>query len=200
MLRFVGIVLLRVSLHFLPRVQVRAFALYSQVGKKNLELFASVLGDALDLIHEQRPRQHAMVLRYVKRFILVPSGGDHFLEGISAHFVSWDWPTSRDPTGLALNIVHEAMHARLAARGCRLTEESIGRIETLCVNQEIILAETLPNAPTLVRKLRAALENPWWSVSQARARAETRLRSVGTPEYLIRIVLLLRFGRTRRHR
>lgn len=141
-----------------------------------------------------------MVRRHVKRFLLAQSGGDHFLESINAHVVSWDWPTSRDPTGLALNIVHEAMHARLAARGCRLTEESIGRIEALCVDQEIILAETLPDAPTLVRKLRAALENPWWSVSQARARAETRLRSVGTPEYLIRIVLLLRFGRTRRHR
>jgi hypothetical protein len=108
-----------------------------------------------------------------------------------------DLPVER----LALLLVHEATHARIAHRGLTYAVGARGRMEVMCVNQELEFAKRLPASADLVSELGSRLEGlsrageaPWsdarFDADFARGARDNRL-----PEWLVRIL-----ARTRGHR
>ena len=93
--------------------------------------------------------------------------------------LDFDYVTSdaTTPAHLALTLVHEGAHARLARAGCRYHEAARGRIERVCVRQEAAFARRIPGADRLVDEAEERLENPDELFSN-RARRERELAAL----------------------
>lgn len=77
---------------------------------------------------------------------------------------------------IALQIVHEATHAALWARGFDYEPANRQRIEQVCVRAEVRFAERLADGNSLKAEALAKLEGPpWWTDSAIAHRLETDL-------------------------
>jgi len=177
------------ALRALPRRRWRSFEIYSLAGPTGLDLLEDRVGRALDLIAAYDPRQLRTITTYVRRFGIEPSGGDRYDPGFQAHVVSKDWLAQSNNTTVALNIVHEATHARLAARSILNNSSTAARIEAVCVRQEVSFARHLPGDQGWIEALARSTDDPWWTPEEQHRRREQRLRGVGAPGWLIRLLL-----------
>ncbi len=144
-------------------------------------LFRKV-AETLELIRERDPRRYARLVRDVPRITLtksptpgvfVPKFGGVFLDVL--HVINASLHQ------LSLTVVHEATHARLHRAGIRVDSANRGRIERLCLEQEIRFAVSLGyNADTLGRT-----DEPYWDEEVRFARRLNELRAV-FPEWYVR--------------
>jgi hypothetical protein len=84
-------------------------------------------------------------------------------------------------------IVHEATHARLRHCGIQTTEANEGRVEALCVRQEIAFAHRLPGSAAFIQHARDKLNTPWWGNAEGSHRIDEQLRSLRVPEWILRL-------------
>lgn len=88
---------------------------------------------------------------------------------------------------IALQIAHEAAHARFFDAGCDYGPESRARIERYCVRAELRLAQRIPGGKALLDASARQLEDPWWSDQQLYERKEAMWRDAGAPNWLLRL-------------
>jgi len=101
---------------------------------------------------------------------------------------------------IAATIVHEATHARLRHRGIGYEEDQRARVEAVCFRRERAFAAKLPNGDAVREQAERSLEwyaspDHWtdaaFSEFQDKGNIEA-LRYLGTPDWLIRVVLAMR--------
>jgi|SRR3989344_152174 len=92
---------------------------------------------------------------------------------------------------VAATLVHEATHARLRAAGFGYETKSRARIENVCFRAEIAFARHLPNGQEIVERAcrNLTLDPVVWTAASAEERATTKLRELGVPQWLIRLVM-----------
>ena len=98
------------------------------------------------------------------------------------------------PAHVAATIVHEATHARLTLAGFGYEPEMRARIENVCFRGEIAFASRLPDGTAIIEQARRQLERDpvVWTREAARDRATTKLRELGVPEWLIKLIIRVR--------
>lgn len=91
---------------------------------------------------------------------------------------------------LAATLVHEIMHARLSRAGFVYSRSNKIRIERLCVKAELLLASRIPNGGAIVPDLQEQIvyAERLWSTANHHVTTLSRLRDLGFPEWLIRLV------------
>lgn len=187
-----GLVLLGMPL--LPKRSVRGFEVFTLDAAADLDDFTTKVARALDLISAVDPKRLVQLKRYVRRFGLVAAGGDYFLPAARAHVVSRDWLDASNETQLALNMLHESVHARLHHIGLRPARAEDERVERLCLSLEATFARRLANGEELARRLEARLMRPWWTPDVQATRLKDRLSAVGLPRWLTDLIVRWRFG------
>jgi hypothetical protein len=153
------------------------------------EEFLTRVVDALDLIARVDPVLLDQASRYLKRIVLVAGGGEVYLHPIRAYLVDPVALRRRTTVDLAGAIVHEAMHARLAANGTGYDEAERPKIEKDCVTAEVTFLEKAGGPPELIAKRLAELESEWWTADKLKQRRRRQLEAHGIrlPELVARL-------------
>ncbi|MEJ7809359.1 MAG: hypothetical protein WKG32_02980 [Gemmatimonadaceae bacterium] len=139
---------------------------------------------ALRLIAQNDPALAGQICRDVRRLLFTETSGGHYLAGIETCRIGLAYATRVPPIELAMMIVHEATHARLAKGGALYLGEDRGRIEHICVEAEIAFAERIPGSEHAVQKARALLKTEWWDAEKHSERTVSDLRQRGVPEWI----------------
>jgi len=87
-------------------------------------------------------------------------------------------------------LAHEIMHARLSRAGFVYSRGSKIRIERRCVKAELLLASRVLNGEAIVPDLEREVANAerLWSTANHHTAALSRLRDLGFPQWLIKVV------------
>jgi len=123
--------------------------------REDHEPYAQRVANALALIGTHDPNRMRRIQRDLSAILVWPlvspgAGAEyHPTERVCALY-SKDIKDKHSAL-VALSIVHEATHARLAA--IAVTWENIARIEAICLRQELAFAERLPGGERLVAHL-----------------------------------------------
>ena len=177
--------LLRLLALTCPRKQVRGFEVVDLGASGSLEFFTRKVSDALQLIETHDPPRFARIRRDMKRFALIPGGGEFYHHGLNAYVMDVGSAQTRSVSELAATIVHEATHARLMRAGFFPTEAEKEEVERICTEAEASFAEKLPDAPGLAEKARAKLSTRWWTAEAMRSRRMEQFRASGMPKWLL---------------
>lgn len=119
------------------------------------DMAARRLEDAVSLLGEYAPH-HLSRLRRVARSILIFGAHNRargfYLERLRCIVVTEHFILSEetDSASVALHLVHECTHARLAAMGIPYAEGWRARSELACARQELSVAQRLPDSRLLV--------------------------------------------------
>lgn len=146
------------------------------------------LRQAIELVRSLGPRQYRRLLRDCRYVAVLPPGGalGAYWHGLRLCGVASDHLMAATPTSVAMTLVHEAMHARIAGLGIPYDEARRGRIEQLCVAAEVDLVRQLPDGEAYAAAARAALDRPWWREADGRSRRHEQLGHLGLPEWGVR--------------
>ena len=125
---------------------------------------------SLALIKRTSPNTAARLYRDVKRILVWEIEGPAYLSRVDAIRLNGPSLLRQDASSLALTIVHEATHARIAGRGIKYTGTQRGRHERLCVKAEVNFARKLPDGETVAERLAEKLDDPWWTEDKIRER------------------------------
>jgi hypothetical protein len=139
---------------------------------------------ALALIRSASPIRYACLQRDLPRILV---GGTHALG--ECHFavqicvLQFDYVIAphTTPERIALTLIHEGTHARLARAGFHYHENQRARIERICVTAELLVARRLPHAESLVADAQARLphSDAQWTNDAMLERRLRALRNVG---------------------
>jgi hypothetical protein len=140
---------------------------------------------ALDLISEVSDTSRRRVHNHL-RCIIIAETGPHFSPDNRMCLLHVDHIDRLSTERIALQIVHEATHAFLWARGFDYELESRERIEHVCVRAEVRFAGRLIGGEILKAEALAKLDAPpWWTDEAISRRLETDLGlSQGSSRFL----------------
>lgn len=141
--------------------------------------------EALGLIEEYSPDDRAMIDHHLDSIVIYNGTSAHYQSGLRACFMDSGYLRRNPLPRLAMVIVHEATHARLADRGIRYVPEERGRIEEECVAAEIRFAERLPQSAEYVAFARRALDNPWWTEEKLKDRRRKEWVEAFVPKWAL---------------
>lgn len=147
----------------------------------------SKLREALGLIQAVDPRRHLRITRDVQRILILSAGGPEYIPRLKCIVLNGPYIATRSLERLAMDIVHEGCHARLAQRGVRLGTHNAGRIEHRCVKEEVLFARRLPNSFDIVATTMKKLDTKWWEPNNVLERRERDLKTLGASTVFIRI-------------
>jgi hypothetical protein len=153
--------------------------------REEINIATAKVGEALRLIAIHDPKRFAKLRRDVRRIWV---GATHnraeWVLGLEMCVLRFDYVVSPEtsPAKLALTLVHEATHARLDRIGCSYAENDRARVERVCVQAEVALAERLTDGADLAENARARLEyGPEIFTDAAfKARGERALQELGS--------------------
>jgi hypothetical protein len=142
------------------------------------------ISSALALIAEHDPRRLRRLQRDLKRIWV---GSTHtlgeYIADLDACLLRLDYATSAvaSPEEIALTIAHEGTHARLAHAGVGYAAHERHRVERVCVQAELDLAERLPAGTALADAARGRLNlgPEMWSDRAFAERRDRALRQFG---------------------
>lgn len=185
MLRPLATLLLRFLIARAPKSQYRGIILTALSGDDARSEFEAKAVAALDLIHAVSPNAAKRVDRYLPNIVMIAGGGYFYDHGLRAFVLDAPTLKRQGVEELALAIVHEATHARLASLGVGYGRELRPRVERICVAEEMRLARRLPGrGPELANWLESILEKPWWTDQDVRDIREKVYDSHGVPRPL----------------
>ena len=138
---------------------------------------------ALELIEQKDSRRYARMRTDVARFLISEVPGAEYLHTVRACILSTEFLIESDIESIALTLVHEAVHARLAARGIHYETRLRERIEFCCVKQEVAFAELLSNGSALAATATAKLARRWWTEDSQLAHQLRALEHLGWPAW-----------------
>lgn len=139
---------------------------------------------ALELIERYDPPLRTQISDHVRRLLFTETSGSGYLAGIATCRFAIGYARRVPPLELAMTIVHEATHARLAGLGTRYRGAEREAIERTCVEAEISFAAKVPGSGDAIAKSRRLLETRWWDAQQMGTSALTEFRKRGVPEWL----------------
>jgi hypothetical protein len=169
-------------------------------GHVDPRLFFDKLQSILGLIRDRDSRRWRRISEDLKTIALVPRGGEYYDASFRAYVMDVPTLTHLGIPELSLKVVHEATHARLLKCGLDQRRFDRGRVERLCMNQELAFAARLPNSQALATWVKGRMESRWWDEPALQARLAQQAAGYGIPPWLVRVsVWLGRLGtRTRR--
>ncbi len=148
---------------------------------------------ALGLIRQHDPLRYRRITRDLGRIWVIPIIGawGQYVEvarmcRLDAHHVD-----TSPPESVASTIVHEATHAYPCLRKCGYPEALRYRIEQICMRQQVIFAEKLPNGTAAAEgaKQNMAREANYWTDTEFRARRaaqeEAAVKLYGMPRWVL---------------
>lgn len=159
-------------------------------------LYFDRVDEALDLISRYDPRTLRSLQRRFAGILVTgeePFRLAHWRQGAKLCILTAPYVASsaNRPEDVALTLIHENTHARLAARGIRYREGRRGRIEVICAEAEVAFSRRVPYAGDLVERTQSRLE-AWvkadeehWSDKRKRAALLDYLQETGTPGWLL---------------
>ena len=161
--------------------------------------------EALHLIKVNDRLRYDRLLRDLERVWvrMVPGGLGRFTESLHACELDRRFVLAETSSAdlIAATIVHEAAHARLLRCGIAYEEELRPRVEAVCLRRELAFAAKLPNGEQVrelaERTLALCTSQDHWADAAFDERNVAELRNLGTPEWLVRILLGLRALRLR---
>jgi len=161
---------------------LRVVDMTSDRGGRNL--FPAV-GSALALIEAHDPGRLARMRDDVRRILIVHTHGSagEYWEHVGAVVLDAQHLQMHGSASVAMTLIHEAMHARLARLGQEYTEDP-GGVERLCVEEEIDFASRVPGTERLVEGARLKLATEWWSTTSGERLFSSRLRALGVPRWM----------------
>jgi hypothetical protein len=142
------------------------------------------LDAAFVLLERYAPARFAMLQRDIRRVWVtgIPSRGA-FVRERAMCVLDFDFVTgdSTRHEEIALTMVHEGTHARLARAGFGYEEQLRARIERLCIGSELVVARRLPAAEELVAETfeRLTWDDATWSSEAIRHRHLDALQDLG---------------------
>jgi hypothetical protein len=153
-------------------------------GKDDWPLIGRRLDAATALLERYAPARLEMFRRDIKRIWVtgIPSRAtfvrEHGMCVLNFDFVTDE--STRDEE-IALTLVHEGTHARLARAGFGYGEKIRPRIERLCLGSELVVARRLPLADDLVEETLRCLawDDATWSNEALREDQIQALRDLG---------------------
>lgn len=144
---------------------------------------------ALQLITRTDRKRTLRLKKHVRRILFSRFPGGHYLAGIQACRIGIEYARRVPAIELAMMIVHELTHARLAHAGFDYRGECRERIERLCVKHEILFAEQVTGSADAIRKSVGLLDSKWWDHSASQESTAEELRQRGVPRWLVRFIL-----------
>jgi hypothetical protein len=168
---------------------------------------------ALLLIKQHSPLDYARIVRELERIWVTLSfhGLGEYKHSLTACILDERYVADPATTveQIASTIVHETTHARLERYGIGYKQELRARIEAICFRRELAFAARLPDSAELQQGIARCLE--WYQANPDQfsdahfqedhtAGGIEALRYLGTPDWLIRAILipLPIMGRARR--
>ena len=113
-LQFFNLYFYRTVFHFSAHKTFDGINLYCFDGVEK-EIFFEIAVQALDILERHEPRRYKRVKTYLENIVLMPSGNGYF-EGLTTSFIVDSIDPAR-PAEFAAEIVHEATHGLLHAKG-----------------------------------------------------------------------------------
>ena len=133
------------------------------------EYIREKLRAALEIIQVNAPVRFACLRRDVARIYVgpIPALGQ-WIDDAKMCALDFDYlqRSSTSPSGLALTLVHEGMHARLIRAGFGYDENVRARIEDLCIRAEVIVARRMPDGEQLAahaERRRNSFDSDFWT-------------------------------------
>lgn len=166
------------------------------VAEEETEQTIGALSEALQLIDMVDSRRYKRLERDLRRIILMRAGAPEFASEVGACMLRSRYVRENRSAVVATTLVHEATHARLWRSGIRYGPQLRGRVEAVCVGEQIAFAERLGDTEILAY-LREKLQRPWWTREQLHERRLAAWRDLGLPEWAIRCFEKATPGRTR---
>jgi hypothetical protein len=161
--------------------------------------------DALRLIKRYGPLHYSRVIRHLERVWvhILPDSRACYQRSLKACVLDERYVLDEATTleQIASTIIHEATHARLESWGINYDEKLRPRIEAICFRRELAFASNLPDSAQLQEEITRTIE---WYGTNADYFSDTGFRErytqgeieafhyVGTPDWLIRVMLTLR--------
>lgn len=118
---------------------------------------------------------HRRVQRACRRYVLFDEAAPEFWPLADAIVLGKSELAESNNGQVALVLVHEATHARLARLGLSARRFGVDRIEQACVRRERRAAADFPNGPQWVAFVDAKAGSRWWSSDEAALRIERQL-------------------------
>lgn len=125
---------------------------------------------ALALIERTSPRIARRISRDVDSILVSQIVGPDYVRGVRAIRLRGPAMLQREVRDVALTIIHEATHARIANRGISYAQGQQARHEHACVRAEARFARKLPGGDALVDDIMSKLERRWWTDDARRSR------------------------------
>jgi hypothetical protein len=171
--------LYRVWLRTVPSALVEGFSVVN-VSRVGDEIVLGRLRDALVLLKRSDLRAYARARRYLRRLILSHTGGrGEYWYGMGICVLDADYIVANDVELLAMAVVHESIHGRLDRLRVRTTSANVSRVEHLCSQAELHLANHFSDRERYVKIVEDALQSQWWSQARTAERSARRLRAAG---------------------
>jgi hypothetical protein len=177
--------LLRVLFSMSPRTWVDGIEVIDVAEEHSRETLEALL-QVFDILARADPRRYKRLKLDMSRVALMKAGHPEFASEVGACLIRSRYVREGDPRRVATTLVHEATHARLHRLGISYGRGSRGRVEELCVKQEVLFAERLED-PQIVAQLREELRRPWWTPVELHRRRITAWRQLGVPEWAVRL-------------
>lgn len=143
---------------------------------------------ALELIARYDPRLLGRIQRDVRCIGGIQAGQHQYRDGVRLIWLSYPDVLAGSAANLAMTIVHEATHGRIANCGIAYRVEDRGRIERACVRQECAFARRLPGGDELAERMLQRLEEQWWTPRAKHQSTLRALRAIEAPHWVIRLV------------
>jgi hypothetical protein len=171
-----------------PRRQLDGFELINMSGDANNVWAKEQLDAALAAIQRAAPQTLAGVMGRLRRLIVVPGDVGYYSPDVGAAVIGTGYLDRCNAAQLALLIVHEATHARLHRLGIRTRSANRKRIEKICIDAELAIAQRMPEAEVLIDQIRSKAKFPWWTPEIQRDRLASVAREGHAPSWVQRLV------------
>jgi hypothetical protein len=178
------------------------------LGDRKDDALLARVEQSLMLIKQYDPVGYRRLHRNIERIWIAPLLAARGEFNFSSRRCDLDYRfvKSSEPDMIASTIVHEATHAHPCMRKLGYAEARRYRIERICMRRQLAFAARLPDSAKIREHLERnlALAPAFWRTeSLKRMQVEsgiTTLRAQKVPEWLIRLILMLRgaIGRFRR--
>lgn len=152
------------------------------------ELFFARVTLALGLIERYDPRWIRRMRRDFSGIWLGGSPGAPCFDVMTRRCVlNWNSVMYGGILDLALTLIHEATHARIASRGmARHPVAPAVRQEGAAVRQEMAFVALMPATGDRLRHLATKLDDPWWTPERMLQRLRAWNREAEIPDWLAR--------------
>lgn len=179
---------LRTAVALSPRMEFEGFEVADLRSGKNGTALMKRVGEVIRFIVDTDSVRARRIRQDLRRIVVMDLGGSAggYLAEIDACALDPSHVEQQPIQAMALILVHEATHARIRRAGIRYDPEMRGRIERICINEEIAFAGQVENGAIYIAEARRALDQPWWSVNDERKREERQLRALGWPEWTLK--------------